>query len=75
MFLETGRRREEVRNDSTAEVVMPDELRSDSSGEEEAFEVGSGVHEYSCKWEAGDWPPTGLYAANQTLSAEVDIAT
>ncbi|RDW85125.1 hypothetical protein BP6252_02715 [Coleophoma cylindrospora] len=48
---------------STAWVVMPDKQSTDAGSveEEKGFEIGSGKHDFMCKWENVGWPPKALY--------------
>ncbi|KAH9994597.1 alpha-L-rhamnosidase [Xylariaceae sp. FL0662B] len=49
---------------SSAKVTLPSELKAvPASGEEEPFRtVGSGIHNFSCNFEPGEWPPKPLIA-------------
>lgn len=52
----------------TAVVTLPSETRATFLGEEEASKtVGSGTHRFECVFEAGEWPPKPIVAANQPM--------
>ncbi|EXJ85325.1 hypothetical protein A1O1_05689 [Capronia coronata CBS 617.96] len=62
---------------STAVVTLPSETTPRAlSVEEEGPRcvVGSGVHEFSCDFDAGQWPPNMLVASNQSVPPD-EIAT
>ncbi|KAJ3961467.1 hypothetical protein N0V92_001815 [Colletotrichum tropicale] len=52
----------------SAVVTLPSGLREgfDEDGEP-TLQVSSGVHEFECAFEAGEWPPKPLVAANQPM--------
>lgn len=63
---------------STAVVTLPSELKQGvplrSDAEEAKRVVAAGFHEFTCSYNAGEWPPKALIAANQSLTVD-DIAT
>ncbi|KAM5350328.1 hypothetical protein ACJ41O_006833 [Fusarium nematophilum] len=51
----------------SALVTLPSELRKEYSGEEETRMVQSGLHDFECVFDAGEWPPKPMIAANQSM--------
>ncbi|KAK7397707.1 hypothetical protein QQX98_012922 [Neonectria punicea] len=52
----------------SALVTLPSEVRNDYSDEKEAAHVVySGFHQFECRFDAGEWPPKPMIAANQPM--------
>lgn len=53
---------------SSAVITLPSEVKGEEFLEKEpSHTVSSGTHTFSCKFDAGEWPPKPLVAANQSL--------
>ncbi|KAF5004274.1 hypothetical protein FDECE_9230 [Fusarium decemcellulare] len=52
----------------SALVTLPSEIRKDYSNAKEATRVvHSGTHRFECSFDAGEWPPKPMIAANQPM--------
>ncbi|RSL83202.1 hypothetical protein CEP51_004633 [Fusarium floridanum] len=51
----------------SALVTLPSELRSEYNGDEATRVVKSGLHDFTCVFDAGEWPPKPMIAANQSM--------
>ncbi|GAB7358337.1 hypothetical protein MBLNU230_g2408t1 [Neophaeotheca triangularis] len=59
---------------SSAEVTLPGDLEQSIQGKtKKSVVVKSGRHVFSCDYDAGEWPPSAIYAANQKVP-KPDIA-
>lgn len=64
----------EVPPNCTARVMLPDQLQETASPRGQMVKgVGSGVHMFSCRFQAGEWPPKSLKAINKPQ--EEDLST
>lgn len=55
----------------SAVVTLPSQLRSDFGDEGKVTQfVQSGVHTLECLFDAGEWPPKPMIAANQPMPAD-----